>query len=185
MRITSQGYNLKFIQTHRVPRHDKTGHVRSYIFKFHSPITKLHYVLTADLHQHDFFAIKFYAKQHKALDNRYSKITNKGDIVNILVTCAKTIPYFLNIFPNASFGLIGSRTIDFYADKVEGVSNNQRFRVYSYHLTQLIGHKTFEHRTYNEASSYILLNKNIPDLNLLESDIKSMIINTYPDILNI
>lgn len=183
MRITSTGYNLKFIQTH--PVNDNTDHLRSYVYTFRSPKTKLNYVLTADLHKNDFFAIKFYAKKDKKNDNRYSKVINKGDVGNILVTCAKAIPMLLELFPNASFGFIGSRTIDFYANKVEGYDNNQRFRLYTYHVPQLIGYETFEHRAYYEASSYVLLNKKISDLNQLEINIRNMIINTYPNILDI
>ena len=183
MRITSRGYNLKFIQTH--PIKDKTDHLQSYVYTFYSSRTRLKYVLTADLHKNDFFALKFYAKKDKRSDNRYSKVINKGDVGNILVTCARVIPIILDQFPNASFGFIGSRTIDFYADKVEGYQNNQRFRLYAYHIPQLVGHKTFEHREYNEVSSYMLLNKNISDLNKLEKNIRTMIVNTYPNILNI
>jgi hypothetical protein len=183
MLIKSKGYELIFIQTH--PVKDKTAHLVSYIYKFYSPKTKLNYVLTADYHENTFFAIKFYAKKDKRSDNKYSKVVNKGDVGNILVTCAKVIPILLKKFPDASFGFIGSRTIDFQSDKIEGYSNNQRFRLYTYHLPQLIGYKTFKHKAYEKASSYVLLNNNAPNLKKLEQDIKSMVINTYSNILNV
>lgn len=183
MLITSEGYELKFIQIH--PVNDTTSHQKSYIYKFYSPKTKLIYILTADYHDNDFFAIKFYAKKDKRSDNKYSKIINKGDVGNILITCAKVIPILLKKYPKASFGFICSRTIDFYANKVEGHRKNQRFRLYTYHIPQMIGYKTFKHIAYKNASSYVLLNREIPDLILLEKRIKDMIIKTYPDILNI
>ncbi len=98
MRITSKDYNLNFIQTH--PVNDNTDNLKSYIYTFRSPKTKLNYVLTAGLHENDFFAIKL----DKRSNNRYSKVINKGDVGNILVTCAKVIPLLLKMFPNASFG---------------------------------------------------------------------------------
>lgn len=158
--------------------------MKSYVYKFHSPKTKLNYVLTADLHEGDFFAIKFYAKKDKKSNNRYSKVINKGDVSNILVTCATTVPVLLKKFPNASFGFIGSRTIDNKSNKIEGSGDNQRFRVYTYHIHQLIGDITFKHIAYKEASSYILLNKKSDNLNVLENRIKDMIVRTYPNILN-
>lgn len=183
MLITSKGYELKFIQTH--PVKDNTAHLVSYVFKFYSPKTKLNYILTADYHENTFFAIKFYAKKDKRSDNKYSKVVNRGDVGNILVTCAKVIPLILKKFPNASFGFIGSRTIDFYSEKIEGYSNNQRFRLYTYHLRQFIGTKTFKHIAYEKASSYVLLNNNITDLIKLEESIKTMVIATYSNILNV
>ncbi|MCM4170064.1 hypothetical protein DHD32_01120 [Arenibacter sp. TNZ] len=183
MKITSKGYIPKFIQTH--PVRDDTRHLKTYVYKFFSPETKLQYVLTAEYYDYDFFAIKFYAKKDRRSDSKYSKVINKGDVANILVTCANLVPILLADFPNASFGFIGSRTIDVYAAKVEGYSDNQRFRLYCYHIPQLIGHKNFEHRSYTNVSAYMLLNKKNESTKDLEKSIRVMIINTYPNILNI
>lgn len=123
MLITSQGYPLKFIQTHRetyVACHKKT-----YIFKFFATNIKESYVVRAEKHDNDFFAVKFYAKRHRKSDRKYSILMNKGDVSNILITCAKVIPEILDRFPAASFGLIGSRTIDRYSNKIESYINNQ------------------------------------------------------------
>jgi len=58
------------------------------------------------------------------------KLFNKGDVGNILMTCVKVIPLLLNDYPEASFGFIGSRTVDEISRKVESFINNQRFRIY-------------------------------------------------------
>ncbi len=39
------GYDLRFIQCDR--SHDDSAHLKSYIFKFFSPITRYHYVVKA------------------------------------------------------------------------------------------------------------------------------------------
>lgn len=181
MKLTSSGYNIKFIQTHPSCYH----HEKRYVYKFFSPITKLHYIIYADYHQHDFFAIKFYAKKDKRSSRKYSQVINKGDVANILITCAKPIPQLLKIYPKASFGFIGARTIDVKSKKVEGYKTNQRFRLYKYHIPQLIGDKTFLHKSFPNASSYLLINKKNPDLINTEKLIKGVVINTYPDLLNI
>lgn len=181
MQITSKGYEVKFIQTH--PCCNK--HEKRYVYKFFSIKTKLHYVIYADYHENDFFAIKFYSKKDRKSARKYSNVINKGDVSNILVTCAKTIPELLKIYPNASFGFIGARTIDSRVNKVEGYKKNQRYRLYSYHIPQLIGNKTFLHKSYKNVSSYILLNKKNENLENLEESIVKIVTETYPDLLNV
>ena len=63
MLISSKGYILKFIQTH--PVKDKTSHLKSYVFKFYSPKTKLLYILTADYHKNAFLQLNFMQKKIK------------------------------------------------------------------------------------------------------------------------
>lgn len=53
---TRQPYPLRFIQLERCP--DKTPHLFTYIYKFRSPITKYWYVLRADYHEENVFAVK-------------------------------------------------------------------------------------------------------------------------------
>jgi hypothetical protein len=182
MLIKTNGYPIKFIQTH--PVKDESDHLKSFVFKFFSTKNKLHYIIRAEYHKNDFFAIKFYAKKDRKSENKYSKVTNKGDVASILVSSAKAIPYLLKEFPNASFGFIGSRTIDTKTQKVENYINNQRYRLYKYHLPQLIGNETFKHIAFKNSSAYALLNNNQEDLIIYEQKLKKMLINTYNDIVS-
>src|SRR5690606_8146966 len=92
-------------------------------------------------------------------DYKYSKIINKGDVGNILITCAKAIPLILQQHPTASFGFVGARTLDKASGKVESYNNNQRFTIYSYIVAQKFGKITFEHMEYPEISGYLLINR--------------------------
>ena len=179
MKIITLGYPLKFIQTH--PVNDKSCHLQSYVFKFFSNKTKLHYIVRAELQEKEFFAIKFYAKKDRGSDKKYFNVINKGDVAGILVTSAKVIPYLLNKFPNASFGFFGSRTIDLRSEKVESYMNNQRFRLYKYH----IGSQTFQHYAYKNGSAYGLINKNHVDIERKEQEIRNMLTFNYPDLITI
>lgn len=134
MKITHKGYPLKFIQTHPVPSYDTTCHIKTYVFKFRSKKTKFHYIVRAELHELDFFAIKFYAKRHRKSDRKYQIVVNKGDVAGVVVTAAKVIPYLLRLFPKASFGFFGSRTFDTRSNRLEPLQNNQRFKLYSEHI---------------------------------------------------
>lgn len=142
-------------------------------------------MVRAEYHKHDFFAVKFYAKKDRRSDRKYNIVTNKGDVANILITCAKSIPYLLQFFPGASFGFIGSRTVDFNSEKVEGFVNNQRYRLYKYHLPQLIGSEIFLHVSFKTASSYALINKTNSDIDEYKERVKHMVISTYDEIMQI
>lgn len=170
------GYDLKFIQ--KEPCDDGSAHKYTYIFKFFSPLTKLHYIIRADYHSFDVFAVKFYCKQHRRSERKYNIITNKGDIGNILVTCIKVIPYLLGKYPNASFGISGARTID-RSGRAEDYRNNQRYKIYKELIPTKIGPGTFKHFEYDHVSSYLLLNKNGGDVITRERHIKEMFCTTY------
>lgn len=177
------GYDLQFIQKRKVK--DGSAHLFSFLYKFYSPITELQYVLTADLHEGDFFAIKFYAKMHRKSDFKYSLVTNKGDIGNLLVTCLKCVPLLLKTYPNASFGFVGSRTYDKVSKKLEDYSNNQRFRIYREFVLTKIGAETFKHYEYDDVSGYLLVNRNCGmDVGAKERELVAMLAATYNDLPN-
>jgi len=172
------GYDLRFIQ--KEPCKDDTAHKFTFIYKFYSSVTRYYYIIRAEYHAENVFAIKFYCKKDKRSEFKYSKIVNKGDAGNILISCAKVIPLLLQDSPSASFGFIGARTLDRVSGKVESHINNQRFRVYKNVVAQKIGSLTFEHIEYPEVSGYLLLNRFSGD-NLLahENAIKAMFATTY------
>lgn len=172
------GYELKFIQKKSIK--DDSDHLFSYIYKFYSPITKLNYVVIADLHDHDFFAIKFYPKCYKKTDKKYSLITNKGDLGNILITCINIIPTLLREKPKASFGFVGARTIDKKSNTVEQIENTQRFNIYAYLAKRKVGNVTFQHFEYPEISGYMFINRSGDhDIEYLENCIRFMLSVTY------
>jgi len=135
------------------------------------------------LNEENVFALKFYAKKDRRSDYKYSKLTNKGDVGNILITCLKVIPLILMDYPNVSFGFVGSRTIDKASRTVEDFKNNQRFRVYRKIVEKKVGFHIFEHFTYEFISGYLLINKHGQQSieNRLKAIIK-MFADTYQDL---
>ena len=146
MTFDYSGYTLKFIQK-KLSR-DSSTHLRTLVYKFYSPVITYNYVLHTDYYEESVFAIKFYAKKDKHIDYRYSRLTNKGDVGNILITCLEVIPLLLKDYPDASFGFIGSGNIDKKSQTVENIQNNQRFRVYRKIVELKTGFQTFEHFEY-------------------------------------
>lgn len=151
------GYELKFVQRCRCT--DETAHLCTYIYKFHSPVTHYHYIVRAEQHEHDVFAIKFYCKKDRKSEYKYSKIVNKGDLGNIIMSCAKLIPVLLKAFPAASFSFAASRSVDTQSLSVEDLGKTQRYRLYSYMIPLKFGHRTFKHIAYDAISCYLLYNK--------------------------
>ena len=155
------------------------------IYKFHSPVTKLHYILRADYHAENVFALKFYAQKDSHSDYKYSRIINKGDIFNILITCLRVVPQKKQEYPAASFGFIGARSIDPISKRAENYENTQRFRVYSKIVEETIGNQTFAHYQYEGISGYLLVNRAIPDTDAQEELIRQMFARTYQNLLDI
>lgn len=175
------GYELNFIQKKTIK--DGSDHLLSYIYKFYSPITELYYVLLADCHNHDFFSIKFYPKPYRKTDRKYSLITNRGDIGNILITCLNVIPILLTKHPEGSFGFAGARSFDRKSKRVEPLESNQRYKTYTYIAKRKIGRQTFEHFEYPEISGYMLINKNCKlGVTKQEEHIREMLGRTYNEL---
>lgn len=177
------GYPLKFIQKQRCT--DESSHLFTEIYKFHSPETKFNYIVRAEYHDECVFAVKFYVQQHSKSDFKYHKITNKGDLGNILITCLRVIPLLLQKYPDSSFAFIASPSIDLITKKVEPLSKNQRFNTYTYFISQKIGAETFEHIAYTAISGYMLLNRKAENLEEKETAIKQVFTSTYPKLLEI
>jgi hypothetical protein len=171
------GYDLKFIQRDRSK--DGSDHVSTYIYKFYSPVTKYHYIVRADYHNKDTFAIKFYCKKDRRSDFKYSKIVNRKDVGNIIMSCAKVIPLLLGKYPLASFSFAASRSVDLANRTIEDYKMTQRYILYCYMIRVKFGSVTFEHITYSQISCYLLLNKKSL---FLKANIEAMFRNTYQNL---
>lgn len=179
-------YELKFIQKESC--RDGSDHLFTYIYKFFSPDTKLRYVLRAEYHTGDVFAIKFYNKAPRRSVFKYNIIVNRGYCLSILNTCLQVLRYLLVDFPEANFVLSSSRTVDLTNSRLltEDLKENQRFRIYKNFIQTRIGIGTFTHLFYSDISSYLLINNRNNDVRLKEQEILDMLQKTYenlPDVV--
>lgn len=110
------------------------------------------------------FAIKFYCKKDRKSEHKYSKTINKGDLGNIWNSCLAVIPDILQRYPAASFAFTGASSVDFNVRKREWKAPTQRYRIYKYIVSTVIGQETFEHIQYDHVSSYLLINKASGDI---------------------
>lgn len=95
------------------------------------------------------------------------------------------VPILLANHPEASFGFIGSRTVDKASQRVEGHQNTQRYRIYKELVKEKIGSLTFEHVDYQALSGYLLLNRSAINLKAKESAILTMFAETYNNLLDV
>lgn len=180
MEFNFPGYPVKFIQRQRCK--DGSAHLFTLIYKFFSPVTRYHYIIRAEYHKEDVFAIKFYCKKDRRSDTKYSKIINKGDLGNIFNTCINLLPEILSLYPTVSFAILGARSYDPMSDKVEQSTNTQRFRIYKYIATRKFGHITFAHFEYTDISGYMLVNRSSGNVENREREIAKMFARTYNEI---
>ncbi len=172
MIIKSLPYPIKFIQ--RKQKWFKSPHISRYIFTFISSTKKLQFVIEIDEFEHNFYALKFYPKHLKKSADRYNLITNNGDVIRILLSCASSIPIILEKNKLASFGFVGSRTRSKKNRSFsESFYQNKRYRIYSTLIQEVIGNKFFDHFEFNNLSAYLLLNK----ANTNPQKLKKVIVN--------
>lgn len=180
-------FKLKFIQ--KAPPREKDAFDFLLIYKFHTGRTdnyqSLKYIIRVEAYD-DVFAIKFYAARDRKLDNRYNRIIKahgyKGTL-GIFFTCASVIPSLIEKYPKYSFVVNGAESMDMESDKIEGRSNNQRFRIYRAMALNLFGRELFEHIEYENVSSYILVNrKGCSDVKEKSESIKNMFFDRGFDI---
>lgn len=107
---------------------------------------------------------------------------NKGDLGNIIMSCAKVIPLLLKTHPAASFCFAASRTVDVRNNTIEDYGQTQRFRLYQYMIPLKFGFVTFDHFIYPTISSYLLHNK---AAKASKREIEKMFISTYSNLSEI
>jgi hypothetical protein len=168
------GYPLTFIQQQRCA--DDSAHEYTRIYKFYSPVTRYFYIVRADYHVRDIFAIKFYCKKDRKSEFKYSKIVNRGDLGNIIMSCARVIPMLLENYPAASFAFAASPSVDTKTKRKEQIQYTQRYRLYCYMIPIKFGLETFVHYAYDNISAYLLYNRKSASS---KAAIEDMFIATY------
>lgn len=123
------------------------------IFKYRFKTQKHTYIVDVEEYKQQIFILKFYLKNHRLSDNRYSFRTNERKAMRILGTCMKISLKIYEKYPLASFGFIGGNDIG------EHKSNNKRYRLYKKITENIFSPKKFYHYKDDKSSMYIIFNK--------------------------
>jgi hypothetical protein len=170
-------YPICFVQAKR--ENDESKHLKTFIYKFRSPVTKLKYIVRAELHEGEVFTIKFYPSNLKHSDHKYSLLTHKFDVSRIIMTVGEVVVILLKQFPDACFAFYGSPTFDKKRKQLEQGSLNKRYRVYFEFVKRAFGTETFAHFTYFDLNGYLLVNRKHLNVDQKEQEIAQMFIETY------
>ncbi|GHT39311.1 hypothetical protein AGMMS49965_04960 [Bacteroidia bacterium] len=176
MKFDSEPYKVQFVQKSSPTRSD--DFLFAEIYKFFTD-KKLKYIVRAELYENNTFTVKYYAAIHKYLDDKYSVLTHQQDAHRIFITCFAIFKILSEKYPDASFAVNGSCSVDAQHNKIEGENRNQRYRIYSYVIDRLIGRETFAHYILPELSSYVLVNRVNKDTEAQRDAIKEMFLNLF------
>jgi hypothetical protein len=155
--------------------------VHLFTFKSSKKNYRYRYIIEAEVFDIEFIAIKFYQKNHKLSKKKYQTLTNANEVRNIVNSCLQVIPILLQIYPNHSFGAVGSRAIS-EDEKFESEKKNQRFVIYrAIMLKKFKEDKRFAFVESEDNSAFAIIN--LSKLARIE-DLEFYVVDKYNEILD-
>ena len=152
-------YPHRFV-TKRYPQGEPYDELYVFTFRDHKG---QRYIFEAEKYQFNFYAVKFYLKNHALSDHRYSLLTGLFKAGRVIRTCVNIMLDILQRNQQASFGFIGAQNLD---ESDEG--NTKRFRVYRQVMERFFSPTKFLHICNVEQSFYIMVSKHNPESKLEE-----------------
>jgi len=161
-----------FVYTHKGKNNLRSIVEDIYTFKCSLNVT---YIVEVEYHPNDICIVKFYQKNHRHSNNRYSLLNSQGflkrhntrgvkNFLMILNTIIKINVEIYNINNNTSFGFMGAPTKKelnpktttklINADGTVGLT--KRFNTYSIYVKRYFSHEKFEDIEIPTSSSYLI-----------------------------
>jgi len=147
-------------------------------YRFSTPIDR--YMVELEHYHHSIFIIKFYRTKDRKNKNKFNILTREYNCTRIISTCIKILLEVLEEKPLASFGFIGSYTID--NNYIEDKNCTQRFRIYKMVMENLIGEIRFYHSMDLVHSTYLMVNSGNKSPNEIIAKAKIMFEKIYPEL---
>jgi hypothetical protein len=129
----------------------KIYHQHTYTFKTRKNNTYI--VLLNEVLDFDLYIVKFYLKNHRYSDDKYSLLTNFQEFPSILGTIINIMMETYKNNPKSSFCFQGANS------KKEDIKETKRFRVYKEVMARCFSPTFFHHIEDSNKSFYLLLNK--------------------------
>jgi len=119
------------------------------------------YLIEVERYPYNIYALKFYRRLHKGNKERFNLLSYEGKCSRIVGTCFSIFLDIYNKNPLASFGFVGSNTIDKSKGIIESKKETKRFRIYRQAVFNYFGEQTFSHFADRANSVYLAIsNKN-------------------------
>lgn len=142
---------------------------------------KHQYIIEVELHPQDIYIVKFFQKNHRDSDNRYSLLNHEGiqknikkarNFLLILNTILELVLEKYNINNKSSFGFLGAPTLK-ESDKklnkkhinIDGtVQMTKRYNTYGVYVKRYFDPEIFEHIEIDSSSCYLIKSRLNEDL---------------------
>ena len=141
-----------------------------------------YYFVEVELYLYDIYVVKYYLKKHKRNPLKYNLLTNEHKSAKVIATCIQIMLSIYRQNPKASFGFIGSATIDIQNGYTEPKHITKRFRVYRDAMIRLFGTETFTHLNDVKNSAYLMVNNKNSSVDDFVENAKTMFNDMYPDL---
>jgi hypothetical protein len=118
------------------------------------------------VHEHkeqSLYVLKFFDKNHRLSDNKYSLMTADGEASAIINTNIAILQYFYKQNPYASFAFMGAPTAPEIAENTKlnrhSAYNTKRFRLYRRIMSLFFNPARFLHVQNKQCSAYLIANR--------------------------
>lgn len=154
-----------------------------------------HYIAEVEHHKNDIYIIKYFQKNHKDSEQRYTllngntlwgKPENPKNFLTILNTVTQIMIDTYYDEDNPSFGFMGAPTKkeNSYINKSNinpdgTVSKTKRYNIYGLYVRRYFSPSLFEHIEIDSSSCYLL--RNLKNNNLTKEKIENFFINYVVD----
>ena len=176
-------FQYKMSKIERIGEHDVIVHHLT--FRTSKKRTIIVYV--HEHKEHSLYALKFFDKNHRLSDNKYSLLTSDGEASAIINTNIAIMQYFYKKNPYASFTFMGAPTTEELKKNLQanhhGGYNTKRFRLYRRIMSLFFNPARFLHVQNFKCSGYLIANRDYLYPNS-ETMLKAMIQrlkSAYPD----
>jgi len=139
------------------------------------------YIAKVEVYPNNIYIIKFFRKQDRRRKNRCHILTNEFKCTKIVATCIAILVSILDKNSKASFGFLGSNTIEGNYEELR--SETKRFKIYKRAMENLVGNNVFEHSMDVANSTYLMVNKNNSSVDDFINESKVMFDEIFPDLI--
>lgn len=169
----SQHFHFRYINSHK--RVEGGQQIVTYNYSFRGKTNK-RYIVLAELHPHNIYAVKFYLQEHKSCAKKYQRLTSIGEGSRIITTLANIIKVLYAKDDTSSFAFYGMHS------EGEPKGETKRYRLYARILENLVSSVFFQHEKSAKNSAYLLLNRKYNDPDLLKK-VEAMFKELYEGVL--
>ena len=111
------------------------------------------YIVEVEQYEYHLYALKYYLKHHQDSSNKYKLTSRLNEMQPVIRTCLNIMLDLYSKDPLASFGFIGSPSLN------ETTNHTQRHRIYSRVMENFFSPQSFQHYSDPGKSIYFIVNQ--------------------------